>query len=60
MNGSSENLTFSEESKCSIFLPYCEEKQRSWGYNFGLKKKNKKKLTFAPGNTVRWLEGITT
>ena len=59
MNGSSENLTFSEEFKCSIFLPYCEEKQRSWRYNFGLKKK-KQQLTFAPGNTVRWLEGITT
>lgn len=41
MNGSSENLTFSEEFKCSIFLPYCEEKQRSWRYNFGLKKKKK-------------------
>lgn len=42
MNGSSENLTFSEEFKCSIFLPYCEEKQRSWRYNFGLKKKKQK------------------
>lgn len=42
MNGSSENLTFSEEFKCSIFLPYSEEKQRSWRYNFGLKKKKKK------------------
>ena len=41
MNGSSENLTFSEEFKCSIFLPYCEEKQRSWWYNFGLKKRKK-------------------
>lgn len=54
MNGSSENLTFSEEFKCSIFLPYCEEKQRSWRYNFGLKKNKKTYVCARKYRAMAW------